>query len=43
MAPESDEPFWEAATNSSMNTGSVSAHPLGAIQCLMLVHVGSQD
>ena len=21
----------------------VSAHPFGAIQCLMLVHVGSQD
>ena len=24
-------------------TRPVSAHPLGAIQCLMLVHVGSQD
>ena len=24
-------------------TRPVSAHPLGAIQCLMLVHVSSQD
>ncbi len=24
-------------------TRPVSAHPLGAVQCLMLVHVGSQD